>query len=84
MAEDKPSIEATPNGPYLVRQLNDLRNSKGQEIETQPVITLCRCGGALKPDSVSTMDATCSPTLVLPLYGVKQRLLKRLLYHDKP
>ena len=46
LAQAKPSIEATPNGPYLVKQLSDLRNYKGQEIEAKPVMALCRCGGS--------------------------------------
>lgn len=42
----KPSIEPTINGPYLVSQLSDLRNSKGEAIGTKPVMLLCRCGGS--------------------------------------
>jgi CDGSH-type Zn-finger protein len=42
----KPSIEPAINGPYLVSQLSDLRNSKGEAIGTQPVMLLCRCGGS--------------------------------------
>jgi CDGSH-type Zn-finger protein len=39
-----PSIEPSTNGPYIVRGIEDLTNSKGQELETKPVIALCRCG----------------------------------------
>jgi CDGSH-type Zn-finger protein len=42
----KPSIEPTINGPYLVSQLEDFRNSKGAAIGTKPVMLLCRCGGS--------------------------------------
>lgn len=44
--EKKPSIEVTKNGPYLVKNLKNFRNSKGVFIETKPVMTLCRCGGS--------------------------------------
>lgn len=45
-----PSIEPTPNGPFIVRNVTKLRNSKGEEIPTEPVMALCRCGGsASKP-----------------------------------
>ncbi len=40
----KPSITPTKNGPYLVKNLHDLKNSKGEDIETKSVMTLCRCG----------------------------------------
>ncbi len=42
----RPSIEPTPNGPYLVTNLADFRNSKGEAINTQPEMYLCRCGGS--------------------------------------
>jgi CDGSH-type Zn-finger protein len=44
----QPAIECSPNGPYLVRNLQSLRNSKGESIPTKPVIALCRCGGSAK------------------------------------
>ena len=43
MAE-KPTIECAENGPYLVKNLAQLQNSKGESLETRPVIALCRCG----------------------------------------
>ncbi len=44
------SIECKPNGPYLVRNLENLRNSSGGSVPTKPVLALCRCGGsASKP-----------------------------------
>lgn len=42
----KPIITPAPNGPYLVKDLEELRNSKGQEIKTRPSVALCRCGGS--------------------------------------
>ena len=50
MAEEKsgkkPSISASPNGPLIVRNLQHLRNSKGERLETRGVVALCRCGGS--------------------------------------
>ena len=46
--ESRPTTECSPNGPYLVRNLQILRNSKGESIPTKPVIALCRCGGSAK------------------------------------
>ena len=44
--EDKTVIEVSKNGPYIVKNLKSLRNSKGVFIETKPTIALCRCGGS--------------------------------------
>ncbi|HLA82716.1 MAG TPA: CDGSH iron-sulfur domain-containing protein, partial [Thermoleophilia bacterium] len=44
----QPTIECSQNGPYLVRSLQNLRNSKDEGIPTKPVIALCRCGGSAK------------------------------------
>lgn len=41
-------IEVSINGPYVVKNLRTLRNSKGAFIETAPVMTLCRCGRSAK------------------------------------
>ncbi len=43
---NKPTIEPTPNGPYLVRNLSDFKNSRGEAIQTRPEMYLCRCGGS--------------------------------------
>jgi len=45
-ANDKPVIELSENGPYLVKKLTTLRNSKGDKLQTKDVIALCRCGGS--------------------------------------
>ncbi|WP_292470755.1 CDGSH iron-sulfur domain-containing protein [Methanolobus sp.] len=44
--EVRTSIKVSKNGPYIVKDLKTLRNSKGVFIETKPVMTLCRCGGS--------------------------------------
>jgi CDGSH-type Zn-finger protein/ferredoxin len=41
-----PSIEMRPNGPYLVKGMPAFRNSRGEEIKTEPLMFLCRCGGS--------------------------------------
>jgi len=41
-----PTIECKANGPYLVKDLQDLRKSNGAIIPTKPVMALCRCGGS--------------------------------------
>jgi CDGSH-type Zn-finger protein/ferredoxin len=41
-----PTVTCSPNGPYLVKGLSALRNSKGEGLQTKPVIALCRCGGS--------------------------------------
>lgn len=43
---DLPIIECKPDGPYLVKDIPDLRSSNGQSIASQPVVALCRCGGS--------------------------------------
>jgi CDGSH-type Zn-finger protein len=42
----KPTITPSPNGPYLVKNLKTLRNSKAEKLETKEVVALCRCGGS--------------------------------------
>ena len=44
------TIECARNGPYLVKGLESLTNSRGEAVATQAVMALCRCGGsASKP-----------------------------------
>ena len=45
MNSTKPSITPALNGPYLVSQLSNLRNSSGP-IEVRDQFALCRCGGS--------------------------------------
>lgn len=40
----KPLIAFTKFTPYHIVDLEKLRNSKGERLETTPVTTLCRCG----------------------------------------
>jgi CDGSH-type Zn-finger protein len=44
MTDNKPSIQPSTNGPYLVKDLKDLKNSKGESFEPQAMMALCRCG----------------------------------------
>jgi len=44
------SIRPEINGPYIVRNLRKLTNSRGEELNVRPIVALCRCGGSnLKP-----------------------------------
>ena len=44
MSTTKPTIAPAPNGPYLVKDLETLQDSKGETLETRPTVALCRCG----------------------------------------
>lgn len=41
-----PTITCTPNGPYLVKDLEILQDAQGVRLEAKPVMALCRCGGS--------------------------------------
>jgi CDGSH-type Zn-finger protein len=41
-----PEINPELNGPYLVKGVNTLLNSKGDVLLTEPQMALCRCGGS--------------------------------------
>ncbi len=43
---EKPSINPRVNSSYMVRNVSDLLNSKGESIEIKPVFNLCSCGGS--------------------------------------
>jgi CDGSH-type Zn-finger protein/ferredoxin len=44
------TIRPEINGPYIVRNLRRLTNSKGETLRVRSIIALCRCGGSkLKP-----------------------------------
>ncbi|MBV8638252.1 MAG: CDGSH iron-sulfur domain-containing protein [Candidatus Eremiobacteraeota bacterium] len=44
------SIRPEIDGPYIVRNLRKLTNSKGDTLGVRPIVALCRCGGSsLKP-----------------------------------
>jgi CDGSH-type Zn-finger protein len=36
------AIECSRNGPYLIRNVANFQNSKGEEISTKKVVALCR------------------------------------------
>jgi CDGSH-type Zn-finger protein len=42
----KPTVTPSSNGPYLVKGLETLRNSKGEKLEIKASIALCRCGAS--------------------------------------
>jgi CDGSH-type Zn-finger protein len=42
----KPTIAPSPDGPYIVKALGNLKNSTGAKLETKPQMALCRCGGS--------------------------------------
>lgn len=42
----KPVIECRPDGPFVVKGLEWLANSKGDSLPVKPVMALCRCGGS--------------------------------------
>jgi CDGSH-type Zn-finger protein len=45
--EAKPQVTFSPDGPLVVRNVQDLRTSAGK-IEAQPTMALCRCGASKK------------------------------------
>ena len=42
------TIEATPNGPYLVTGPVELRDTDGKILPTKGKVWLCRCGASTK------------------------------------
>ena len=46
MSSDKPIITPAKNGPYIVKGLENLQNSKGEKLEAKSQFALCRCGGS--------------------------------------
>ena len=44
------TIRPEINGPYIIRNLKKLTNSKGETLPVRPIVALCRCGGSnIKP-----------------------------------
>jgi len=44
------TIRPEADGPYIVRNLRKLTNSKGKALAVRPIVALCRCGGSnIKP-----------------------------------
>ncbi len=42
----KPTITPAGNGPYVVKGLENLRNSRGEKLQTKEAFALCRCGAS--------------------------------------
>jgi CDGSH-type Zn-finger protein len=40
------TIRPEMDGPYIVRNLRKLTNSKGKSLDVRPILALCRCGGS--------------------------------------
>ncbi|MCH2251199.1 MAG: CDGSH iron-sulfur domain-containing protein [Cognatishimia sp.] len=43
---DTPAIEERENGPLVVKGLSSMKNTDGSEVETKPIMALCRCGAS--------------------------------------
>ena len=48
MPADTTTIEATENGPYVVRGPCRLRDARGEDVATRATFALCRCGNSSK------------------------------------
>ena len=48
MSEDEqtPTISLRENGPYLVRNVTRITNSKGSDLQSSETMALCRCGNS--------------------------------------
>lgn len=79
-AKGKAVIESSKNGPYLVRNVADVQNSKGEEISTKKVMALCRCGGSANKPFCDGTHARIGFTGEKLTDG---RLNKRDNYHGK-
>jgi CDGSH-type Zn-finger protein len=72
MSNTRPTIAPAPNGPYLVKDLKTLRNSKGDALGTQPTVALCRCGQSeRKPfcDGTEHRDQERDPAVLVSRNG---------------
>lgn len=45
---ERTTIRPEADGPYIVRNLRKLTNSKGETLRVRPVVALCRCGVELQ------------------------------------
>ena len=45
-SEHQTTITPSSNGPYIVKNLGQLHNSRGESLLTKPTVALCRCGGS--------------------------------------
>nr|WP_321497568.1 CDGSH iron-sulfur domain-containing protein [uncultured Methanolobus sp.] len=46
MTSKEAIVEISKDGPYIVKNMSSLVNSKGEQLKVQPVMALCRCGGS--------------------------------------
>ena len=51
---DTPAIEERENGPLVVKGLSSMKNSDGSEVETKPIMALCRCAARPKANRFVT------------------------------
>ncbi len=83
---ERPTIECKPDGPYLVKNLADLRDWRGNRIEAKEIMALCRCGGsANKPFCDGTHKKNGFSGAKLPDRGVDKREsypAARITIHD--
>jgi CDGSH-type Zn-finger protein/ferredoxin len=75
------TIRPEINGPYIVRNLRKLTNSKGETLATRPIVALCRCGGSkIKPYCDGTHAAIGFDSSKAPAPKAPDRLDR---YEDK-
>jgi CDGSH-type Zn-finger protein len=83
---ERPTIECKANGPYIVRNLDDFRDGRGDRIEAKPVMALCRCGGsASKPfcDGTHQKNGFSGARLADPSADKRERYRgARITIHD--
>ena len=81
-----PRIEAKPNGPYLVKDVEDLKGADGARAAAQAVVALCRCGGsATKPfcDGTHNRNGFSSAKLADPARDRRDTYSgRRIAIHD--
>ena len=44
MSSKEAIVEISKDGPYIVKNITALVNSKDEHLKVQPVMALCRCG----------------------------------------
>jgi CDGSH-type Zn-finger protein len=44
--QQRGAIRCIPNGPYVVTNVTNLKNSRGEALPARPQMALCRCGGS--------------------------------------
>jgi len=87
MSEQKtPAIECSTDGPYIVRNLEKLQNSRGESIPIKRTIALCRCGGSANKPFCDGTHSTIgfSGTKVTDVARDKRRNYpgKKITIHD--